>query len=53
VENDFRYKLSPKKPSLFNVREYLQVFNHNTGFVQRLSILDLIFNAGPGAVDYL
>lgn len=53
AENDYRYKLSPKKPSFFSVREYLQVFNNNTGFVQPLSILDLIFNVGPEAVDYL
>jgi hypothetical protein len=53
AENDYRYKLSPKKASLFSVREYLQVFNNNTGFVQPLSILDLIFNVGPEAVDYL
>jgi hypothetical protein len=53
VDNDYRYKLSPKKPSGFVVRKYLQVFNDNTGFVQSLSILDLIFNVGPEAVDYL
>jgi len=53
AENDYRYKISPKKPSLYAVREYLQVFNNNTGFVQPLSILDLIFNVGPEAVDYL
>ena len=52
-ENDFRYKLSPKKPSLFTTREYLQVFSSNTGFADRLSVLDLLFNAGPEAVDYL
>lgn len=52
-DNDFRYKLSPKKPSLFKTREYIQVFGNNTGFVNRLSILDLIFNVGPEAVDYL
>jgi hypothetical protein len=53
VENDYRYKISPKKPSQFSVREYTQVFNNNTGFIQPLSILDLIFNMGPEAVDYL
>jgi hypothetical protein len=53
VNNDYRYILSPKKPSLFAVRKYMQVFDNNTGFVQPLSILDLIFNVGPYAVDYL
>jgi hypothetical protein len=53
IKNDYRYNISPKKPSRFTVREYIQVFNNNTGFVQPLSILDLIFNVGPGAVNYL
>jgi hypothetical protein len=53
VENDYRYRISPKKPSRFAVREYLQVFKNSSGFVQPLSILDLIFNVGPEAVNYL
>jgi hypothetical protein len=53
IENDYRYKISPKKPSGFSVSEYLQVFDNNTSFIDRLSVLDLIFNVGPEAVDYL
>jgi len=53
IENDYRYKLSPKKPSGFSVSEYLQVFDNNTSSIERLSILDLIFNVGPEAVNYL
>jgi hypothetical protein len=52
-ENDFRYKLSPKNESDFLTREYIQVFNNNNTFVKGLSIIDLIFNMGPEAVDYL
>ena len=52
-DHDYRYKLAPKKVSLFRVREYLQVFDDNNGFVHGLSIIDLIFNTGPEAVDYL
>ena len=52
-ENDFRYRISPKKESGFRVKEYLQVFNNVNGFVHGLSIIDLIFNMGPEAVDYL
>ncbi|MEI6049287.1 MAG: WbqC family protein [Bacteroidota bacterium] len=52
-ENDLRYKISPKKVSGFNVKKYLQVFNNGDGFVPNLSIVDLIFNLGPEAVDYL
>jgi hypothetical protein len=53
AENDFRYKISPKKESQFFVKEYIQVFEICNCFVQGLSIIDLIFNMGPEAVDYL
>jgi hypothetical protein len=52
-ENDFRYKIKPKAESCFTEKEYIQVFNNGTGFVPRLSILDLIFNIGPDAVSFL
>ena len=32
---------------------YPQVFDHKTGFKKELSILDLLFNEGPLAWDYL
>lgn len=53
MENDFRYKINPKDESQFSVKEYFQVFDSGTGFVQGLSIIDLIFNMGPEAVNYL
>lgn len=53
AENDFRYKISPKEESQFIVKEYLQVFNNPNHFVQGLSIVDLIFNMGPEAANYL
>ncbi len=52
-ENDFRYKISPKIGSGFRAGRYLQVFGNGTGFDNRLSIIDLIFNLGPDAPDYL
>jgi hypothetical protein len=52
-ENDFRYKISPKKETQFFVREYIQVFNNDNKFVHGLSIIDLIFNMGPEASGYL
>ena len=52
-EYDFRYKITPKGKSHFAAKEYLQVFNNVESFVQGLSIIDLIFNMGPDAVDYL
>ena len=53
AENDFRYKITPKEESHFSSNEYRQVFDNGRGFVRGLSILDLIFNMGPEAVNYL
>jgi hypothetical protein len=52
-ENDLRYKISPKESSLSACKEYLQVFKTGDQFVGGLSIIDLIFNTGPEAIDYL
>jgi hypothetical protein len=52
-EYDFRYAISPKQKSTFRVKEYLQVFNNGNGFVQGMSVIDLIFNMGPEAVEFL
>ena len=52
-ENDFRYRISPKKASPFTHREYPQVFDTGRGFVEGLSIIDLVFNMGPDAVHFL
>jgi hypothetical protein len=51
--SDFRYKISPKKISQFPDKKYIQVFDNKTGFVPRMSIVDLIFNTGPEAAGYL
>jgi WbqC-like protein family len=53
ADNDFRYIISPKEETQFLSREYIQVFDNGRGFVNGLSILDLIFNMGPEAVYYL
>jgi hypothetical protein len=52
-ENDHRYNISPKKTSAFCGKEYLQVFGNAKGFIPGMSILDLIFNVGPEANEYL
>ncbi|TAL71575.1 MAG: hypothetical protein EPN88_05505 [Bacteroidetes bacterium] len=53
LESDFRYKISPKEESLITAKEYVQVFNNSGSFIPRLCILDLVFNMGPDAVNYL
>lgn len=52
-ENDFRYKISPKEESQFRIKKYIQVFGTGKRLVQGISIIDLIFNIGPEAIDYL
>jgi hypothetical protein len=37
----------------FLLRHYTQVFENKSGFLPDLSIIDLIFNLGPDARDYL
>lgn len=51
---DYRESLHPKHPSpLTTVPSYPQMFSHKHDFLPRLSILDLLFNEGPAAYDYL
>lgn len=51
-QNDFRYLANGKKDTFLN-EEYTQVFEEKHGFLPNLSILDLLFNEGRHAVDYL
>lgn len=37
----------------YKEKPYFQVFSGKYGFVKNLSIMDLLFNEGPGAVEYL
>ena len=49
---DFRALVNGKKdPSLFE--SYTQVFDDKYGFINNLSVLDLLFNEGKYALDYL
>lgn len=50
--SDFRHLVNGKKDNT-KVEEYTQVFNEKHGFINNLSILDLLFNDGRYAVDYL
>lgn len=49
---DYRYLVNGKKdPS--NFEPYTQVFEEKHGFINNLSILDLLFNEGRYALEYL
>lgn len=53
VEDDWRDAFNPKRPSPLSVRPYWQVFRERFGFVDGLSIMDLLFNEGPESLGYL
>ena len=51
--NDFRHLVNAKKEPDYPFDTYTQVFNDKHGFIPNLSILDLLFNEGPNALNYL
>lgn len=54
AENDLREAFSPKKAvEASRFPTYYQVFSEKFPFAADLSVLDLIFNLGPEARDYL
>ena len=52
-ESDYRnladIKKQPKKP----LDKYIQMFDNKHGYIDNLSILDLLFMEGPNAISYL
>jgi len=50
---DCRKLFSPKSKNAINFPEYCQVFKERFGFYSNLSIIDLLFNLGPEAKNYL
>jgi hypothetical protein len=49
--DDYRFRTRHINLPLSTIRPYIQVFN--TDFTSGLSILDMIFNAGPGSVELI
>ena len=49
---DYRSFFLPKKKQSSPVK-YMQVFEDRTGFIDNLSIVDLLFNEGPNAINVL
>jgi Fic family protein len=52
LTSDFRYLVDGKKDTS-SFERYIQVFEDKHGFINNLSILDLLFNEGKFTVDYL
>ena len=52
---DFRNSIHPKQTvaDIAKYPEYNQVFMEKEGFIPNLSIVDLLFNEGPGSFGYL
>ena len=55
IENasDLRLLVHAKKEPDYTFESYTQVFDEKHGFIPNLSILDLLFNEGPNALNYL
>ena len=50
---DFRYLVNAKSPRQYDFKPYTQVFGSKHGYLSNLSILDLLFNEGTNAINYL
>ncbi len=50
---DLRYSIRPKIKPVCEFPRYPQVFENKHGFIPNLSIIDLLFNLGPDAKEYL
>jgi len=52
-ETDLRFLIDAKSNEVFGLKTYTQVLEANHGFLPNLSILDLLFNEGTNACNYL
>jgi hypothetical protein len=52
-KNDLRYLVNARKETEIMFQPYTQVFVAKHGFINNLSILDLLFNEGTNALNYL
>ena len=51
--DEFSELIRAKQKTIYKIPTYHQVFNSKYGFIDNLSILDLIFNVGPESNNYL
>ena len=52
-KQDYRFLVNAKKSPLITLEPYTQVFGPKHGYIENLSILDLLFNEGPNTLNYL
>lgn len=52
-KKDYRSLANARKQTPLNFNKYTQVFTDKHGYLNNLSILDLLFNEGPNALNYL
>lgn len=50
---DARFLVEAKREKDFSLESYPQVFEDRHGFIPNLSVLDLLFNEGTNALEYL
>lgn len=53
LKDDYRFSIHPKKNNPFIMESYHQVFEEKFGYLENLSILDLLFNEGPESIYIL
>lgn len=53
IQKDLRSLLVAKREPDFKLPKYHQLFQENHGYLANLTILDLLFNLGPSALDYI
>ena len=51
--NDFRHLASAKSNLNYNFEPYIQMFDDKYGFLENLSILDLLYMEGPNSISFL
>ncbi|MFD2550469.1 WbqC family protein [Bizionia sediminis] len=52
-QTDLRFLADVKATNNLKFEPYNQVFNTKHGYINNLSILDLLFNEGPNSINYL
>lgn len=50
---DYRFLIETKNNNSIKTEAYIQVFENKYGYLQNLSILDLLFNLGPETLLYI